>query len=273
MNLRPLGVGEVIDHGFRLVRGRFGTLALCALAVAGPLSIVRTLVLAATDDTAFTTRATTSANGSLAGGAVLSWLIGVLIVLLVLAACFRAISTAYLGEQATARESLAFALARLPALLGCYVLVTATVLVGLILLIVPGLYLGVVLSVALPALLFERIGPVDAYRRSFALVSGNWWRTFGVLLLAALIFWGVSFVVGLVFGAVAPDGEAAAAVVFTVIDILLSVVLYPVAAGILTVLYYDLRVRNEGFDLEGLAHGVERRAPAGWEPPRPPRFR
>ena len=31
--LRPLGVGEVLDAGFRLVRSRFGTLVLCALAV------------------------------------------------------------------------------------------------------------------------------------------------------------------------------------------------------------------------------------------------
>ena len=46
-------------------------------------------------------------------------------------------------------------------------------------LIVPGIWLFVSYSVAVPALLLERIGPVEALRRSFRLVRGRWWPTRG----------------------------------------------------------------------------------------------
>jgi MFS family permease len=289
--LRPLGIGEVLDAGFRLVRKRFGTLVLCAVAVAAPLSILDTLVTASTDDAAFDftsgPKTPSQSDGEVLTGVGISRLISVLLVLLVLASCFRAISAAYLGEQATAGESLRFAFRRLPALFGAYLLITLTLIVGFVLLIIPGIYLGVALSMAFPALLFERLRPLRAYGRSFELVTGHWWRTFAILLLSLVIFAVISAALGgglgAILGSAAPGNEGLAAVFVTVLNILLSVVLYPIAAGILTVLYYDLRVRKEGFDLELLARGVgsgappapaesapEWRAPSGWAPPQAP---
>jgi hypothetical protein len=281
--LRPLGIGEVLDAGFRLVRSRFSTLLLCALAVAAPLSVLDTLITLSTDKSAFDFNADTPApaqdDGDVLLGGLLSRLIGVLLVLLVLAACFRAISAAYLGEHATAGESLRFAVARLPALLGAYVLVALSLVLGFVVLVIPGIYLGVALSMTFPALLFERLGPGAAYRRSFSLVGGHWWRTFGTLLLTFLILVVLTAALGgglgAVLGSAAPGDETLAAIFLTLLNIVLAVILYPVAAAILTVLYYDLRVRKEGFDLELLAHGVgtgpatERRVPAGWAPPQP----
>jgi hypothetical protein len=281
LQLRPLGIGEVLDAGFRLVRSRFSTLLLCALAVAAPLSVLDTLITLSTNKQAFdfnvdTPQPAQNDSDAIVGG-LITRLIGILLVLLVLAACFRAISAAYLGERASAGESLRFAVTRLPALLGAYFLVAFSVVLGFIVLVIPGIYLGVALSVVFPALLFERLGPGGAYRRSFSLVKGNWWRTFGTLLLTFLILVVLTAALGgglgALLGAAAPGDEALAAVFLTLLNILLAIILYPVAAAILTVLYYDLRVRKEGFDLELLAQGVgtgpvpERRAPTGWAPP------
>jgi hypothetical protein len=283
--LRPLGIGEVLDAGFRLVRQRFGTLLLCAVVVTVPLSILDTLVLASTNDRAFdpdTSATSTSPDaGAALAGAAVSRLIGVLIVVLVLAACFRALSAAYMGRQATAGDSLRFAFARLPALIGAYFLTTIALGVGFLLLIVPGIYLAVALTMILPALLFERIGAVDAFRRSLALVRGHWWRTLAILLVTAVIFVVLSLALGAAVGGlvsvVSGDSEVVVAVLLTLVNILLSIVLYPVVAAVLTVLYYDLRVRHEGFDLELLAEGMGREpAPVGgggsstWAPPRAP---
>jgi hypothetical protein len=48
----------------------------------------------------------------------------------------------------------------------------------------------------------------------------------------------------------------AAGLLTTLIGLLIAFITYPLIAAIVTVMYYDLRVRNEGFDLHLLARGV-----------------
>jgi hypothetical protein len=81
---------------------------------------------------------------------------------------------------------------------------------------------------------------------------------------------------GAVLAAVAPGDRALAAILVTLFDVVVATVLYPVSAAVLTLLYFDLRVRREGLDVERLAGGMgveappqERRAPPGWLPPVP----
>lgn len=280
--LRPLAAGEILPAAVRLVRSRFRLLALCALAVAAPLSVLDTVMKLLVDPRAFDfpSGAVGTLGTSALVGEVLTYLISVLMVLLVLAACFRAISAAYLEQRPTVGESLRYAVERLPGLLGAYVLTAAAVAAGFFVFVVPGIWIGVALAVAFPALLFERLGPGRACARSFELVSGNWWRTFGTLLLALLALGVVavaaSSALGAVLAAVAPGDRAIAAVLVTLFDVAVATVLYPVSAAVLTLLYFDLRVRREGLDVERLAGGMgveappqERRAPPGWLPPVP----
>jgi hypothetical protein len=59
------------------------------------------------------------------------------------------------------------------------------------------------------------------------------------------------------------------------VTIIVLAVLYPLTAAIVTVIYYDLRVRNEGFDLQLLARGVgadATRFESAPERPGPPSF-
>jgi hypothetical protein len=70
----------------------------------------------------------------------------------------------------------------------------------------------------------------------------------------------LNLALGLVFGAVLLGsesmGEVTFAVLSTLVGLLIAAITYPLWAAILTVIYYDLRVRNEGFDLQLLARGV-----------------
>ena len=79
-------------------------------------------------------------------------------------------------------------------------------------LIIPGIWLAVAWSVSYPALLSEGIGPVAALGRSFRLVRGRWWPTFGALLVMYLIVLVISGILGVLFGAtlVAVDRQRAA---------------------------------------------------------------
>jgi hypothetical protein len=66
-------------------------------------------------------------------------------------------------------------------------LIYVGVFLGLVLLIIPGIWLGVSLVMATQVIAVEEVGPVGAIKRSFELVRGNWWETLGFLLLVGLI--------------------------------------------------------------------------------------
>jgi Membrane domain of glycerophosphoryl diester phosphodiesterase len=95
------------------------------------------------------------------------------------------------GERVSVRAEFAAAFSRLPALLALDALVILAIGLGLVFFVIPGLYLAVALSMALPEFLFERQSPLEAIQSSLRLIRGNWWRVFAVML--------VCLVVGLVF--------------------------------------------------------------------------
>ena len=114
---------------------------------------------------------------------------------------------------------------------------------------------------AFPAVIFEKAGPFRAIGRSWKLTKDNWWRVFGTLVVVFLLAvrhhvrarrrarrsWLLSS---------DSISEIAFAVLTTMIGLLIAAITYPLWASVVTVIYYDLRVRNEGFDLQLLAQGV-----------------
>ena len=257
--LRPLSVGEILDAGFKLLRDRFGALMLCVLVPVVPLTILGTIVTASTDDTAFDTSvSTTSDDGSAVVGALLGGFLQGAAIALAVAACIKMISAAYLGERAGVGESLRFGMSRILALIGTYILVTLILIPAFIALIIPGIFVAVKLSVTFAAVVVERAGPGTSISRSWNLTRGNWWRAFAVVLVVFLIVGVITFAVASVFlGAVLTEAsEVTVAILSTIVDIVINAITYPLWAAVITVLYYDLRVRNEGFDLQLLAAGV-----------------
>lgn len=259
--LRPLSVGEMLDAGFRLFRARFMTLILCVLVPVVPLTIIATAVQASVDPNAFDLDSTeTVDSGSALAGTLVAALIQFAAAALAIAACFKAISAAYLGEHAGVAESLRYAVGRLLPLLVAYFLVVIIVGLGLVALIIPGIWLAVKLSMAFPAVVFERTGPFAAIGRSWALTKGNWWRVFGTLLVVFLISFVLQIVLAAVAGGLLAAGdsvsELAVAIVLTLVNLLALALTYPLWASVTSVVYYDLRVRNEAFDLQLLAQGV-----------------
>lgn len=258
--LRPLSVGEILDAGFRLFRHRFGNLVACVLVPIVPLTILGTIITASTDENAFDVNAPASESATAVAGAVTGVVVQSIGAALAVAACFKAISAAYLGERASVGDSLRFALRRFVPLIVTYILVVLITIPGFILLILPGIWLSVKLCMAFPAVVFERAGPFKAIGRSWRLTRGNWWRVFGTLVVVFLIALVVNFALTAVLGGIAASSdtisEVAFAILATLITLLTYVLTYPLWAAVLTVIYYDLRVRNEGFDLQLLAQGV-----------------
>ena len=67
-------------------------------------------------------------------------------------------------------------------------------MVGFIAFIIPGIYLMVAMSLSIPILFFERLSIFESIGRSFKLIKGKWWSTFGLLFVASIMMYAVSLI-------------------------------------------------------------------------------
>jgi hypothetical protein len=258
--LRPLAVGEVLDVAIKIVFRHARTLLLVVLFVVVPTQVLVTSIdLSMTEgvvtDIESESVPTVDEVWTFLGGITLIVLLLVLSSTLATGAAYKAVVDGYLGARPDWRTSLSFALRRLHSLVWISVLTYLLASLALVALIVPGVWLFISWSVAVPALLTEDVRGFRALRRSFRLVRGRWWPTFLIILLGFLLAAVVGGIVGGLVGALAfaADSEVADFVVNVLANILGSVITTPFTAAFITVLYVDLRVRKEGFDLQLLA--------------------
>lgn len=98
------------------------------------------------------------------------------------------------GREPSIIEALRTGLRYLLPILGIFVVTLVAVIAGCILLIVPGLFVATIWSVATPAAVVERLDVGSALRRSASLTQGYRWQVFAFLALfviAAAIIGGM----------------------------------------------------------------------------------
>jgi hypothetical protein len=287
--LRPLGVGEVLDVSINLFFRNFKRL----LGVAAVLVIPLTVVIFALDMIALQETSISDRNAALyeIGDttrvlnetryvlvSVIGAVVATIAYLLIIGASFRAVSEAYFDRDASARTSVGYAARRAHSLLWLTIVtvlaigggVAASFFAFSVLAVIFAAWAMVVWSVAIPALMVEDAKGTKALRRSFNLVRNNWWRTLGALLVG-LVFIGLfQFLIGLLQGAVGTLAEDSVPAYVAVLDITQAaaiVLTAPLQAAIVTVIYYNLRVRREGLDIAVLVQRLPAGAPAGRPPP------
>jgi hypothetical protein len=110
----------------------------------------------------------------------------------------------------------------------------ALLLFGSIVLGFPLLYAFVRLSLAIPVVMREGGGPIDALRRSWALTKGAWWWVFGVAVVMSLCIGVVIFFMSLQsFAGQDTVGDFLLGVVTTTLASGVIITLYGLAAGVL----------------------------------------
>ncbi len=124
---------------------------------------------------------------------------------------------------------------RVGALVAAGLLAALGVMIGLVLLIVPGLVLLTWWSVLIPAIVLERVGVFEAFGRSRELVRGNGWNVFGVIVLSLLIVLGANLAVSLAL-AWLPDGIRS---FFQ--SLVGNTIITPFIAAAWTIMYFQLR--------------------------------
>jgi len=167
-------------------------------------------------------------------GALLAVLIAVVFGLFAQgASVFVAVRDA-VGRPTKAGEALSFAAGRALPLFGWGLLAALMLLVGFLLLVLPGLYLAIVFGAALTGVVvIERQG----IGRTFALVNRRFWPTAGRLVVVVLIALVYNVLVGLLTAAVAGTNTFASTLLSAVLTLPVSLA----SVGVAIVTYAELR--------------------------------
>ena len=97
-------------------------------------------------------------------------------------------------EEITVTEILNASWRDVLPLLVLSIIMTILIVLGFFAFIIPGFYLMVVLSLSIPILFFEGKGVFESIGRSFKLIKGKWWSTFGLLIVATVLMYAVSMI-------------------------------------------------------------------------------
>lgn len=229
--LRPRSISELVDALFALLRQHYVALLTVAGVGLAPVIALFALAIATAG----------SASGAMLVPAILA---AVALFPLTISALTVATSDAYLNDRVDVGDAFRRAARRLPAVFGAYLLLGLALIVGAICLLVGAVYASAALF-ALPVIvLLEERGPLSAASRSSDLSKGRKRAILGAILLVSIIGWLLSAAVQVV-GALTM-GELGA----NVASMVMMVLLLPMNAAVPVLLYYDARVRKEGFDLE-----------------------
>jgi hypothetical protein len=250
---RPMGIGEILSTAFQLYRRHWQTLLAIAAVVVVPLTLLQYLFGDLVRTQGETTRngvVVETASWSVGIAGLLAALAGILMYLVLTGAITRAVAAEVAGQDPSLEQSYRFGFHRLGSVLLVSVLVGLAVIGGLILFIIPGIYIAVRLCVTIEALVVEGRRGTEAMGRSWGLVGGHWWHAFFTLLVAALLTGVVNAVITAPFGATNWFVQGIAAAVATVVTLP-----YGVLVGVL--LYLDLRARKERLSLETLRSDLQ----------------
>jgi hypothetical protein len=289
--LRPLGVGDVLDRTFNVYRAKpllfIGLSAIWYLLLVLFFIVLAVVVFASV--LAGFARQLTTANPELIAGTIVGIIGFVFIAVVVAILLFSAQSAAlvhaaarrYLAKDVTIGDAFRAGLGASARLFVAGILVFLAIValwavlfiaaaltnqflafaVAFIVAIVATGYLGASWLVAPVIVVMEKMGPVAALGRAWRLSEGNRWRILAMQLLLFILNLILSIVIGALFGGFAAVGSTSdqiglSNVVQSLVNFASTIVWAPVEWIAFTVLYYDLRVRKEAFDLQLAAEAL-----------------
>jgi membrane-bound ClpP family serine protease len=261
-------IGQLLADGFRLWTRHFPVFFTLALVVVVPVRLLVDGVWGGTLDDWDATGAGTAESGPAAVSALCDAL-----VIPVLVTAMHVIAVLDLGEGRTPSlsRSISGALRVVGPIALVVVLYSLAVGLGLVLLVIPGIWLSVKYYFGAQAVVVDGRRGIAALKRSSELVEGAWWATFGVLIVIGIVAFILGLLVAVVIGA--PLGLLTDGGVFVaVVNVLATAIVSSFTALLATLYFFDLRARKQlswrGDD--PIHHHPERPAAPSFGPPGQP---
>jgi len=272
LRLRARSVTEIVDAAFQLYkRDPLEYILVTALSYA-PLIVAQLIFLRGM----LTLKG--AAAAAVASASLVIGIVSLFVYALMLAVLSRFASDVYLGKAASLTEVLRSVLRVVPAVIAAtfglgfvWVLGFLPVIVGALLKLPVLIGLGVPFAIGwmfyayarffavFQVIVLEEPNILRAFSRSSVLSRGRKGHILLTMLLAFVIFFVVAFAVSVVSGIVAAITGSFA--VSTALQSLFTVLGYPLIGITQVILYYDARIRSEGFDIELMASALDASAP------------
>ncbi|HWY88667.1 MAG TPA: hypothetical protein VNX28_18280 [Gemmataceae bacterium] len=253
-------VGDILDRGLKMLLANLPAFYLINLMVLWPVIIFQI---------AFPMVAPPDSPASIFIGIWIALILAIIVQPIGSAAMLHIISQDFVDQRVTIGSAIRFAMRRFGSLLGTSILTGIVVGVGLCLCGVPGVLFYVWYALFAQIVVVENLGGMNALNRSKTLTEGFRWRVFGVLILVIVISLITQYSVALLLERVIPSYDLLPVPKKNQFDMgfrlvakypnlwinlivawLISILVQAYGTICVTLLYFDLRNRKEGFDLE-----------------------
>lgn len=169
-----------------------------------------------------------------------------------------ALSNRYLGKEISILQAYRAAFRRLGTLLGAWIVAWLLIMVGFFV-IVPGIMLAISFCLITPVIMLESQTAKESRKRSRELVKGFRWQTLGLFVIYFLIqstlHYATNYLVNLLTG----SGQSvflSNSYLHQLAGAPIQILLAPFPAILTVLIYYNQRIRKEGFDLLLLAEAL-----------------
>ncbi len=263
--LKPLTIPDLFDEVFSFYRKNFLLIFGIAGLVYVPYYIIFKLIYSIPPGTL-----TEGPAWSTLGASLWTSIFFLLAAMLAEAALIKAVADRYLGQPSSVLGAYGFILQRFSSVIGTlFLLVLAWI--GGIITIIGWIFVFFWTVFVMSVFAIEDRAFTDAFSRSRELAQKNWGRIFLVgvitILISVIINGGIEWLIELIFGKY-PQGVQA--VIAGSLTGLAEAMVVPLGLTAFVSLYFDIRVRKEGFDLQILAQEMAMRTGAEAPPTAPP---
>jgi hypothetical protein len=251
VRLRPMSIGEIFDESLRIYRRHFTkfTTAFAILIIPRYILLVLLAFYTSREFRTFFDSFYVKSVGQIAKASL--FFLTALMLFFLANVSIKITSDARLGLDPGLRDAFRFVARKSGALIWTSVLAAALTCFASLGFLLPGLVVAVMYSLSLQVAILETRGGPSAMKRSAFLTQSFWWRTFlaGLLgfcfiMVAATL---PSAIIGLFKVFLGDTASYIISVTLNEATLLLTAPLIPILT---TVIYYDLRTRKEGLDIE-----------------------
>lgn len=244
---RTFDLGRVFNNTFGSVGGNFPTFFGLALLLAGvpQLAVVVLQLVLSSGNGDFTLQS------GVAGVAI--WVISLGASFVLQAAIAHGAMIGLTGRKASFADCLSTGMSHALPVFAISLLAGFGVLLGLVLLVIPGVFLAIIWVVVTPVRVVEGRGILEAFGRSAALTEGSRWMillTFIVYIVLYLVFTLFAGIIAglaaIVAGGLSPDAPVGALIVSGIITPVIAAVTALIGAAGVASIYYELRSNKEG---------------------------
>jgi hypothetical protein len=259
-----MALSDILDGAFKLFKANARAIATVVVVLVVPFQIIGALatrnilggrgLLSAINDPSVGSGSTRSSQlwASLA-----VYVINLLLLPFVAGAIAKIVASSYVGEELTGRQALKAMWHKAGSLFAAWWIWHPIEFIGLALCVFPGLAWMTMFVMVAPAIVIEDLGPIKGLKRSWRLAKRRYWSTLGIALLAGLM----AYVLGQILSAAPTFGGLFIGlrwgwILLAAGSSAVAILVTPLVSIVATLLYFDARIRTEGFDLQLIAAGL-----------------